>query len=79
MVIPLAFVADYAAWLWWFGHNLHPWAAFSVKPFMPTVFGQGKVAQFFTYSYPHYGYGLLVAAALLLIVATLLRRKQLKA
>jgi hypothetical protein len=78
VVIPVAFVADYAAWLWWFGHNLHPWGAFTVKPFMPTVFGEGKVAQFGTFSYPHYGFGLLVAGALLLILAALLRRKSLK-
>lgn len=78
IVIPIAFVTDYAAWLWWFGHNLHPWGAFTVKPFMPTVFGEGKVAQFSTFSYPHYGFGLLVAAALLLVLAALLRRKSLK-
>ncbi len=78
IVIPAAFVIDYSAWLWWFGHTLSPWGAFTVKPFMPTVFGEGKVAQFSTYSYPHYGFGLLVAASLCLIVATLLRRKQLR-
>ncbi|MBI5121825.1 MAG: hypothetical protein HZA67_12535 [Rhodospirillales bacterium] len=78
IVIPVAFVIDYSAWLWWFGHNLHEWAAFSVKPFMPTVFGEGKVAQFSTYSYPHYGYLLLVGASLLLVLALLLRRKQLR-
>lgn len=78
MVIPVAFVADYSAWLWYFGHNLSDWGAFTVKPFMPTVFGQGKVAQFSTYSYPHYGFGLLSAGALCLTLALLLRRKQLK-
>lgn len=78
IVIPVAFVIDYSAWLWWFGHNLRSWAAFSVKPFMPTVFGEGKVAQFGTFSYPHYGFGLLVLASLCLIVALLLQRKALK-
>jgi hypothetical protein len=78
MVIPVAFVVDYSAWLWWFGHNLHPWGAFTVKPFMPTVFGDGKVAQFGTFSYPHYGFGLLVAAAACLLLALLLRRKVLR-
>lgn len=77
MVIPIAFVVDYSAWLWWFGHNLHPWGAFTVKAFMPTVFGQGKVAQFSTYSYPHYGFGLLLAGAACLALAALIRRKQL--
>ena len=48
---------DYSAWLWYFGHTLSPWGAFTVKPFMPTVFGEGKVAQFSTFSYPTYGFG----------------------
>lgn len=78
MIIPVAFVADYSAWLWYFGHNLHPWGAFTVKPFMPTVFGEGKVAQFSTYSYPHYGFGLLLAAAACLLLAFLIRRKMLR-
>jgi hypothetical protein len=45
---------------------------------MPTVFGEGKVAQFSTYSYPYWGYGLLVAMALCLILALLIRRKQMR-
>ncbi|QKQ24832.1 hypothetical protein [Candidatus Reidiella endopervernicosa] len=52
--------------------------AFSVKPFMPTVFGQGKVAQFATHSYPYIGYGLMVLMSLLLGIAALIRRKQLR-
>ncbi len=77
-VLPVAFVIEYAAWLWFFGHNLHPWGAFTVKPFMPTVFGEGKVAQFSTFSYPHYGFALLVVTAACLLLAFLLRRKQLR-
>lgn len=76
--LPLGFVVDYSYWLWWFGHTLSPMGAFTVKPFMPTVFGEGKVAQFGTFSYPHYGFGLLVAGALLLVLAVLIRRKQLQ-
>ncbi len=75
IMLPVFFIVDYAAWLWWFGHSLHEMGAFTLKPFMPTVFGQGKVAQFYTYSYPHYGYGLLVASSVLLGLAALLRRK----
>ena len=77
-LLPLFFVVDYAGWLWFFGHNLHPWGAFTVKPFMPTVFGEGKVAQFSTYSYPYWGYALLVSMFLTLMPAVLLRRKQLR-
>ncbi|MCL2525039.1 MAG: hypothetical protein FWF20_09240 [Betaproteobacteria bacterium] len=77
-LLPLFFLVTYAAWLWFFGHNLHPWGAFTVKPFMPTVFGEGKVAQFSTYSYPYWGYGLLLALFVCMMLALLIRRKQLR-
>lgn len=80
VLIPAAvapgFLFEYSAWLWWYGHSLNEMGAFTLKPFMPTVFGEGKVAQFTTYSYPHIGFGLLVAATLLLLLAALIRRKQ---
>jgi len=78
IALPVGFVIDYSYWLWWFGHNLNPWGAFTVKPFMPTVFGEGKVAQFSTFSYPHYGYLLLLGGAAALLLALLIRRKQLR-
>ena len=77
-LMPVFFVIEYAAWLWFFGHNLHPWGAFTVKPFMPTVFGEGKVAQFSTFSYPYWGYGLLLVAFGCLMLAVLLRRRQMR-
>ncbi len=77
-LLPVFFVITYAGWLWFFGHNLHPWGAFTVKPFMPTVFGEGKVAQFSTFSYPYWGYGLLLVIFACLMLALLLRRKQLR-
>jgi hypothetical protein len=77
-LLPLFFVITYAGWLWFFGHNLHPWGAFTVHPFMPTVFGEGKVAQFSTYSYPYWGYGLLVLMFICLMPALLMRRKQIR-
>jgi ABC-type multidrug transport system fused ATPase/permease subunit len=77
-LLPVFFVIEYSAWLWFFGHNLHPWGAFTVKPFMPTVFGEGKVAQFSTYSYPYWGYALLLVVFACLGLALLIRRKQLR-
>lgn len=77
-LLPLFFLVTYAGWLWFFGHNLHPWGAFTVKPFMPTVFGEGKVAQFSTFSYPTWGYGLLMVIFVCLMLALLIRRKQLR-
>ena len=77
-LLPVFFVITYSAWLWFFGHNMHPWGAFTVKPFMPTVFGEGKVAQFSTYSYPYWGYGLLLVIFVCMMLALLIRRKQLR-
>jgi hypothetical protein len=78
MALPVFFVIEYSAWLWWYGHNLNEMGAFTVKPFMPTVFGQGKVAQFTTHSYPYYGFGMMLLLSVLLALAALIRRKQLK-
>jgi hypothetical protein len=73
--LPLLFIADYSYWLYWFGHNLHNWGAFKIKPFMPTVFGDGKIAQFTTHSYPTIGFYLLVAISLLSLLAILAKNK----
>lgn len=78
MALPLFFIMDYSGWLWWYGHTLNDMGAFSVKPFMPTVFGQGKVAQFTTHSYPDIGFGLMMLLSFMLAAAALLRRKQFK-
>lgn len=78
LALPVFFLIDYSAWLWWYGHNLNAMGAFTVKPFMPTVFGDGKVAQFTTHSYPYWGFGLMLLMSAVLALAALLRRKQLK-
>ncbi len=78
IALPLFFVIDYAGWLWWYGHNLNDMGAFTVKPFMPTVFGEGKVAQFSTHSYPYIGFGLMLLFSAVLGVVALLRRRQLR-
>ncbi len=78
MALPVFFVIDYSAWLWWYGHRLNSMGAFTVKPFMPTVFGDGKVAQFATHSYPDLGFGLMLVLAVMLALAALLKRKELR-
>lgn len=78
LALPLFFIIEYSAWLWWYGHTLNDMGAFTVKPFMPTVFGQGKVAQFATHSYPAQGFGMMLGLSVLLAIAALLRRKQWK-
>ena len=79
MALPLFFLIDYSAWLWWYGHTLNDMGAFSVKPFMPTVFGDGKVDQFATHSYPDKGFGLMMLLFVVLAFAALIRRKQFRA
>ncbi len=76
--LPFFYLALYSKWLYWFGHNLHPWGAFKIKPFMPTVFGDGKVAQFTTHSYPTIGFYFLIAIFVLLVLSVLIRRRALK-
>jgi hypothetical protein len=76
ILLPVFFIIDYSAWLWWYGHTLNDMGAFTVKPFMPTVFGDGKVAQFTTHSYPYTGFGLMVLFSVLLIIAANQRYKQ---
>lgn len=75
LALPLFFLIDYAAWLWWYGHTLNDMGAFTVKPFMPTVFGDGKVAQFATHSYPALGFGLMLVFSAVLVILALVRLK----
>ena len=75
MALPLFFVIEYSGWLYWYGHTLNQMGAFTVKPFMPTVFGQGKVAQFTTHSYPAIGFFMMLGMSIMLALAALIRRK----
>ena len=79
VTLPLIFVGFYSYWLYWFGHHMHDWGAFKIKPFTPTVFGDGKVAQFTTHSYPTIGFWLLVAIAVLSLLAMVSRKKAMQA
>lgn len=75
--LPILFIADYSYWLYWFGHNLHDWGAFKIKPFMPTVFGDGKIAQFTTHSYPTIGFYMIVLIGLFSLLAFFAKQKAL--
>jgi len=76
--LPILFIADYSYWLYWFGHNLHDWGAFKIKPFMPTVFGDGKIAQFTTHSYPTIGFYMILAISLLSLLAFFAKQKAMR-
>ncbi len=77
---PFYFVIVYAYYLYWYGHHLglHGGGAFEgIKAFMPTVFGEGKVAQFTTQSYPDVGFFVALVTFVVLVLAILLKRKSL--
>jgi len=76
--LPVLFIIDYSYWLYWFGHNLHDWGAFKIKPFMPTVFGDGKIAQFITHSYPTIGFYMLIVISLLSLLAFFAKQKAMR-
>ena len=79
---PFYFLFVYIYYLYWYGHHLglHGGGAFEgIKEFMPTVFGEGKVAQFTTESYPHYGFAIAFLAFVVLILAVLFKKKEIKA
>lgn len=78
VALPLVFLGFYTYWLYWFGHHMHNWGAFHIKPFTPTVFGDGKVAQFTTHSFPSFGFWLLVAISIISLLAIVSKSKALK-
>ena len=80
-LVPFYFLFVYIYYLYWYGHHLalHGGGAFAgIKPFMPTVFGEGKVAQFTTESYPYFGFFIALGVFVLLILAVLLKNKELR-
>jgi copper chaperone NosL len=67
---PIGFLADLQWWMAHFGQNLDPSAPLSssIKPFTPTVLGEGGIGQFKTYAELGTGYWLSVAASLLTVI-----------
>ena len=68
LLLPLIFLADLQYWLANFGQNLDPKAPLSssIKPFVPPVLGEGKIAQFSTWAVPDVGLWLAIAASVLI-------------
>lgn len=77
ITFPVGFLADLAFWMRNFGLNLNPEAPLSasVKPFVPTVLGEGGIGQFKTYADLGTGYWLAVAATFLIIVGFYFHRR----
>ncbi|GDX79067.1 hypothetical protein LBMAG42_08780 [Deltaproteobacteria bacterium] len=68
--LPLGFVIDTTYWMYKSGHDLDDRAPITLKPFMPTVIGDGKVGQFLTEAWPAVGFWLAVTGVVLLAIAT---------
>lgn len=77
MALPLVFAADLYWWLRDFGLNLDPHAPLnrSIKPFVPTLLGEGRIGQFRSVAWFAHGYYQCVAAAVLAFAAGWLRRR----
>lgn len=71
IAVLFVFPADLYFWLREFGLNLDPKAPLSamVKPFVPPIFGPGKIAQFGVESWPTLGYLAVILASGLAITA----------
>ncbi len=78
-LLPVFFVGLFVYWLRWFGTDLNEMAAFKLKSFMPTAFGEGKVAQFTSFSYPDIGFYALLVISLFSLIAIYFRGRERRA
>lgn len=80
LLLPTIFLLDLQYWLADFGQNLDPTAPLSssIKPFVPPVLGEGKIAQFRTVAEPGTGLWLAMAASLLILVGLWFHRRAYK-
>lgn len=74
---PIGFIADLWFWMRTFGLNLNPEAPLSnsVKPFVPTVIGEGGIGQFRTFAEFGSGYWLACSGAALVVVGFVFHRR----
>ncbi|EAU00348.1 hypothetical protein [Campylobacter curvus] len=78
IIAPILFMGAFTGWLYWYGHNMQEWGAFKIKPFMPTVLGDGSVAHFTTHSYPAIGFWVMIIMSALCLLAMFSKKKELK-
>lgn len=76
ITFPAGFLVDLHYWMRTFGLNLKPDAPLSasVKPFVPTVLGEGGIGQFKTFAELGTGYWLAVAGAALIVIGFVFHR-----
>jgi nitrous oxidase accessory protein len=73
--VPLSILADLQWRLYTFGHSLDPKAPIRLKPFTPLVIGESEMGNFESHAMVSWGFGCLVAAALLLLFADRIGRR----
>lgn len=80
LLFPVIFLVDLQYWLANFGQNLDPAAPLSssVKPFIPPVLFEGKIAQFRTVASPGIGLWMAIAASVLILVGLYFHRRAYK-
>jgi len=77
ITFPAAFLISLKYWLTTFGQNLDPTAPLSsaVKPFTPTLLGEGGIGQFMTYAELGWGWWLAVGCGAFTIVGFWFHRR----
>ena len=80
LLFPVVFLVDLQLWLHAFGQNLDPGAPLSasVKPFTPTILGEGGIGQFKTYASAGIGLWLAVGGSVLTAIAFVFHRRAYK-
>jgi nitrous oxidase accessory protein len=78
ILFPLIFAVDLYWWLSDSGLNLNPKAPLSssIEPFIPPLFGRGKIAQFQAFAQFGLGFYLSLAAGVLALIGSLIRFKK---
>lgn len=77
ILFPAGFLMDLHFWLTTFGQHLDPQAPLSssVKPFTPTVLGEGGIGQFKTYASAGCGLYLAAAGSMLTVIGFVFHRR----
>jgi len=80
LAFPVLFLVDLQYWMYAFGQGLDPKAPLSssVKPFTPTILGEGGIGQFKTYAEMGWGLYLAFAAAAVILAALWFHRRAYK-
>jgi copper chaperone NosL len=75
LIFPVIFLADLGLWMRYYGMNLDPTAPLSssIRPFAPVILGDSVIGQFRTVAYVDVGWYMATAAAILVLIALLVR------